>query len=481
MHNERRILFNTTVLSLFEGLGQLANLILIVSFARAFGARVMGYYSIGMSAGAVAAIFVSLGIPGLLIREISQDPRCANDRLGVLFPVQVLLSPLAWAVACVVSVMLIGDTAASVVVMAAAGYQLLLPLALLLLVPLQARERMAVSASCGLAHRVLILLLGLIAIRLGFQASTVALAFVAGALGLMAMAWFQTSRAFGRPRLQWRPSEAIRLYREAAPFFGLSALSVIYSRGPTIILSALTSSAAVGVYSVADRMLIPLGLGPAMFNAAVYPALARLTLDSPEQARALSARCLRLLLVVAIPMAAFATIFAAEIVRICFGSGYQGAALALQVLAWTLPIRGAQSLLGSQLAAMKQQSAQARARFVGLCLFIVMAPLLILAYGYIGAALAVLVCDSVQFALYWWLLKKFGAAPMLLAPFLAPAIAAGATAAVNFLLRDNSLPMRVIVAAMVMCAGMWGFGAIKLHDLRFLRVILSNEKMAPLK
>lgn len=99
MRNERRILLNATALSVFEGLGQIANLILVVRFARVYGAGTMGYYSVGMSAGAVAAIFVSLGIPGLLICDISRDPSCARDRLGVLLPVQLVLTPLAWAIA----------------------------------------------------------------------------------------------------------------------------------------------------------------------------------------------------------------------------------------------------------------------------------------------------------------------------------------------------------------------------------------------
>jgi O-antigen/teichoic acid export membrane protein len=479
VHNERRILLNTTVLSVFEGLSQLANLILIVSFARTFGARVMGYYSVGMSAGAVAAIFVNMGIPSLLIREISQNPACANDRLAVLFPVQLLLAPIAWAVACVVSVLLVGDSGASAVVMAAAGYQVLLPVALLLLVPLQALEHMAVSSSCLLAHRVLTLILGLLAIWLGFRASIVALAFIIGAFSLMVFAWIQTSRYIGRLRLRWRPAEAARLYREAAPFFGLSALSTIYNRGSTIILSALTTTQTVGLYAAADRLMIPLGLGPAMFNAAAYPALARVTHSSVEEARALSARCLRLLLVVAIPLAAFTSIFALDIVRLCFGPGYLGAASALQILAWAMPIRAAQSLFGSQLAAMKQQSAQARARFAGLCLFLVLLPVLILARGYVGAAWAVLICDTVQMSLWWSLLRKVGSAPTLIASFLAPAAAAAATAGVNSLLTDTSVALHLIVAAMVMCAGMWAFGAIKLHDLRFLRVLMSSKKALP--
>jgi len=479
VHNERRILLNTTVLSVFEGLSQLANLILIASFARIFGTRVMGYYSVGMSAGAVAAIFVGMGIPALLIREISQNPACAKDRLAVLFPVQLLLAPIAWVVACVASDLLIGNTAGRAVVMAATGYQVLVPVASLLLVPLQALEHMVVSASCLLAHRLLTLTLGLLAIWLGFGASTVALAFVVGAFSLMVLAWIQNARYIGRPRLRWRPAEARQLYREAAPFFGLSALGTLYARGSTIVLSALASAQSVGLYAAADRLMIALWLGPAMFNAAAYPALARVTHSSLEEARALSTRCLRLLLVVAIPLAAFTAIFAVDIVRLCFGAGYLGAAAALQILAWAMPIRATQSLFGSQLAAMRQQSAQARARFVGLCLFLVLLPVSILYRGYVGAAWAVLICDTVQMSLWWSLLRKTGAAPRLIAPFLAPAAAAAATAGVNYLLSDSSMTLRLIVAVMVMSAGMWAFGAIKLHDLRFLRVLMSSKNAQP--
>lgn len=188
--------------------------------------------------------------------------------------------------------------------MEACGYQVLLPLTTLMLVPLQATEQMLVSAGCNLSHRVLILLLGLTAIRLGGNAEIVALTFVVGVLGLFALAWGQVSRRFGAPAWRFRPTEALKHYRLAAPFFGLSALSVLYARGATLMLSALTTAQAVGLYAIADRLMVALGLGATMFNAAAYPALARVAHSSSADARALLARCLRLLLVVAIPFAA---------------------------------------------------------------------------------------------------------------------------------------------------------------------------------
>lgn len=475
MGNERRILLNTAALSASEGLGQLANLLLIVRFARHFGAGVLGYYSVGMSIGAVAAVLVGLGVEGLLVRDISQDRACGADRVGLLFPVQLLLTPLAWAAASIVSMILIGQSAALLVVIAASGYQVLLPLGSLLLAPLRAREQMLVSASCSLAHRLLSLLLGLLALRLGASAGVVALAFVVGGLSLIGIAWTQTTRYCGRPRLRWSPGEAWLLYRRAAPFFGMTALSVIYTRGTVIVLGALSVSQQVGLYTVADRLMIPLSLGPAMFNSAIYPALSRVTRESIDAARELCGRCLRLMLVVTVPLAALAAIFAADITGLFFGKAYIAAAPALQVLAWTLPVRGAQSLLGSQLAAIHEQATVARARFTGLCVFAVLSPLLIITRGYVGAAWALLVCDSVQLMLYLRALRRLHAAPVVSAPLLALPAAAALTGAASLLLPGLALAWRLPAMVLTMAVGLCLFGAVRLHDLRFLRSVFSGR------
>jgi O-antigen/teichoic acid export membrane protein len=475
VRNERRILINTVALSAAEGIGQFANLLLIVSFARHFGSAVLGYYSVGMSVGAVAAALIGLGVDALLVRDCSQDPAAGLRRLGILFPVQLLLTPLAWVGATVISIALIGRISPLTIVVAASGYQVLLPLGSLLLAPLRAREQMLLSAGLGVAHRLLSLGLGLLALRLGASADTVAFCFVAGGLLQIVLAWTQTKRVCGRPSLRWAPREALALYREAAPFFGMTTLWVIYTRGTTMLLGAMSASREVGLYAVADRLMVPLALGPAMFNSAVYPALSRLSSQSVAAARDLCGRCIRLLLVATVPLAAFAAIFSRDIIQLFFGSAYLAAAPALQVLAWTLPVRGTQNLLGSQLAAMHRQASVAKARFAGLCAFAVISPLLILMHGYVGAAWALLVCDGVQLALYADALRRVRALPIVSAPILALPASAALTCAAGFLLPIPNLLWRLPVAVLVMSLALWGLGAVKRHDLQFLRTVLAGK------
>lgn len=475
MHNERRILANTAILGAGETAGQLANFILVVSFARSFGSGALGHYSVSMAVGAIAALFVSMGTHGLLIREISRNPASGRDFLGVLMPAQLVLAAVAWLTACGVSVLLIGDTHAAAVIMATCGYQILCCLAALLLTPFQATEQMLVSVTGSGGHRLLTLTLGLGAIWLGAGAGTVTLALVIGALAFIAFAWIQGSRRFGRPALRFAPKEALKLFRVASPFFGLAALGVLYARGGMIILSALATPHAVGLYAVADRFMVAGGLAPIMFNTAVYPALSRVAHTSLADAKALAARCLRLMLVGTIPLATMLTIFSIDLVRLVFGPQYKDSSHVLQVLAWTLPIRGAQWLLGSQLAAMDQQAALARARLAGLCTFAVLTPLLILGLGFVGVAWAVLSCDGLQLALYWTLLRRADSAPSCTIALLAPALASAVTLLANAALSDLTLPLRLLSVSLVMAVGLWVSGAIRLHDLGFLRNVMSGK------
>jgi len=472
MSNERRILVNTAVLSVSEAASQLANFVLMIAFARTFGAKTLGHYSVAMAVGAVAAVFVSFGTQSMLIREFGRDSSCAPATLGVLLPMQALLAVIAWLIAWVVTDALIRDTAASALVMAVCGYQILLCLASLLLIPLQAKELMHWSAGGNLAHRLLILLIGSAVIRFGGSAAGVGLAQIVGALCLIAFAWAQGSRRFGRPTLLYAPAQALTIFRRASPFFGVNALSVIYARGPLIMLSALAVSHSVGLYAAADRFMVAAAVVSTTFNSAVYPTVVRVSHGSIPEAKVLTARCVRILLVISFPIAILVTIYAADIVGLFFGTSYLSAAKALQVLVWSLPIRGAQGLLASLLAAMDQQAGLARARAVGLCAFSVLAPVFILSFDYVGAAWAVVLCDTLQFALYWSLLRKRHADPPLTKAVLAPGTAVALTAAVSAALEHLHPPTRLILVIVVLAAGMIALGAVRPHDLRFLRSLI---------
>jgi uncharacterized membrane protein len=77
-----------------------------------------------------------------------------------------------------------------------------------------------------------------------------------------------------------------------------------------------------------------------------------------------------------------------------------------------------------------------------------------------------------QFALYWWLLRTKQADPPLTKAVLAPGGAAALTAAVVAVFEHLHSPTRLIMIILVLAAGMFALGAVRPHDLRFLRTVM---------
>jgi O-antigen/teichoic acid export membrane protein len=408
---ERRILLNASALSVAEGIGQLANFVFVISFARTFGATQMAYYSVAMASGSIAALFMTLGTPNLLVREFSRDLTRVTACLGVLLPVQGLLALLAWLVATAITVLLVGDSRAITVALAICAYQVLLRLAAVLNAPLMANEKMVRISVANVAYRLFTLVLGLAAIHFGAGPTLVAWTFVVGAVSYFAVAWWQNFTLFGQPTFRWAPREASDLFKLSAPFFGITAFTVIYGRGAVLMLSAIATAHAVGLYAAADRLMVAVALVPTMLGSAVYPALTRVAARSRVEVRALCGRSVLMMISITVPLAVVFTVFAHRLISVLFGALYLQAAPVLQILTWTLPIVGVQSLLGSQLVAVNQQHALARARLSGLTLFVLLSPFLIWKFGFPGAALAVLVSDTVLLFTYLIVLLKVKAAP----------------------------------------------------------------------
>jgi O-antigen/teichoic acid export membrane protein len=267
------------------------------------------------------------------------------------------------------------------------------------------------TSVANVAYRVFTLVLGLVAIHYGAGAGLVAWTFVVGAVIYLAVAWWQNFKLFGQPTFRWAPREASDLFRLSAPFFGIAAFAAIYARGAVIMLSALATPHAVGLYAAADRLMVAVALAPMMLGSAVYPALTRVAARSRVEVRALCGRSVLLMVITTLPLAVVFTIFAHRLITVLFGPLYLEAAPALQILTWTLPIVGVQSLLGSQLVAVNQQHVLARARLSGLTLFVLLSPILIWKFGFRGAAWAVLVSDTALLFQYLMILLKVKAAP----------------------------------------------------------------------
>jgi O-antigen/teichoic acid export membrane protein len=474
MRVERRIFLNTAVLGAGEAVGQLANFAFVVMLARRYGVEVLGWYAFAMALGAVLAPFVSLGAATYVTREIARSNDRAGALLAALRPVQVSSGLVVWLVMAVVAVLADIGRRETAVVVAVGAYHVLMRMTVLYLAPAVARERALGTALVGGGHRVLMVALAGSAMLLGFDAPVAVLAMpVAAVLSLLA-ARLMAGRDLAQPVAAGAPVNRSEVLIGSLPFLGTALLAVAYSRGGVLLLTGLRGEVATGEFAAADRLLVPILMVTGTFTAALFAPLSRLAAE-PDRMRELSGRCLRLVLLVTIPMTAALTIFADDIVALLFGTSLQGAAPILMVLAPLAVLRSVSALWTSQCMALGEERRVTIARTWVVLVFFVLASCSIGIWGAMGLAVASILSESVMALWLRRLLAEHSSPQPAWRMARASLVAAVCAGAVAMLLPAVALPVRAVLVAAIMVLVTVVLGGVRAHDLGFLIAILRKR------
>ncbi len=101
-----------------------------------------------------------------------------------------------------------------------------------------------------------------------------------------------------------------------------------------LMLSALQSPAAVGIYSVAYRPLQPLQILPRSLVSVTFPKMSRMATEDPASISSMVSESTLLLWMLSLPMAVSVTVCAQPLIRATAGTEFDAAALPLQLLIW---------------------------------------------------------------------------------------------------------------------------------------------------
>ena len=277
-----RVAPNTVWLLLGRLSSQGLSFLLALVIARRLGAAALGQYSFVVALVFVGNVFTTFGLDTLLIRALASDDRDGPRLVGAALRAQLLLSALY---VVFVWVAVNGLTASP----QTANLTRLYVLALLPLAPatvasaaLRARERMdyylvytAGGALLQSGGGMLLLLAGM---DLGRLIPFLLLAQVPPLLLALGLAR-RVSTAFSS---RTRGMAAATILRRSAPLALLGLVAVLYQRLGVLTLTPLAGEAAAGQFSAALRLAETLKILPYAFYGALFPQLARQTLQSPS-------------------------------------------------------------------------------------------------------------------------------------------------------------------------------------------------------
>jgi O-antigen/teichoic acid export membrane protein len=403
----RTVARNTAVQLAGKAVVMLVGLASVAVTTRYLGASGYGKLALAFAFVQTFGLLADAGLLTVVVREISRVPERTDELVGSVLALRLALSLAVVPLAALASLALPYDRDVRVAILIAGG-SLVLGLANGALVAVfQARLRMGRAALADVAGRLAAFaaLAAVAALDLGFYA-VVATAAVGAAVAL-AVSWVLVQPlAHPRPsvdRAAWRA-----LLLAALPVGAALAVTEIYFRADTFIISLFRDFDEVGAYSLAYRVIELLAVLPAVVMTSVFPLLSRYlgSGGSRERAAVTVDAAGDLFLAVGVPIAAGGLVVAPQLVELVAGDGFEEAVDPLRILLFAGALASVSGLLGYALIAGGRQTSALLLAIVALVLNLALNFALVPSLGVDAAAAVALASELVMVVGGLWLVRR---------------------------------------------------------------------------
>ncbi|WP_353633442.1 oligosaccharide flippase family protein [Halobacterium sp. NMX12-1] len=271
----------------------------------------------------------------------------------------------------------------------------------------------------------------LAALALGYSVVGVAGAFVACLFVVVVAGYPVTARATGiRPSLKGARSEARKFYDHALPVAMSSLGKVFQNRVDVLLVGALLTAVAAGVYNVV-LVLVSIAWIPLLsFNQLLPPVASRLYAeDDTATLNAVYSSVTRLIVTTVVPILAVQLVFGRELLAL-FGETYVRGYVPLAVYLGGVFVGSAVGATGWLLMMTDHQYARMALDWLLAVLNVALTYLFVREFGLVGAALGTSLAIAVQNGIQVVLLRRFEDLWPFDATFLRPLAAGVVMAAV---------------------------------------------------
>lgn len=334
MNRLRKVIGNTVVSLLGQGVTWISTLVLTIAYGRFLGDVKFGELYFAITFVALVGFPIESGFNQQLTRDVAQEPAKALRYVSNILCLKVLLWLVLYGSILLLSVLL-GYPVEVRSLVAICGVTLLSgSIANIMSALHYAFERVVYPVVGTILEKGLSALIGVILLRHGASVQTMALVLLASSCASMLWQTTWVVRLVGIPRfidvrLAWD------LLRKSIPFLIYGVLGVIYYRIDTIMLSLVASAAVVGWYGAGYRIFDTLVFLPSLvISAIMYPVFSKLSVHSQSELKVAVEKSLNFLLFCGVPIAAGLIVAAPNLVGFLYHQAdFVNAAPVMQYLA----------------------------------------------------------------------------------------------------------------------------------------------------
>jgi O-antigen/teichoic acid export membrane protein len=390
---------------------RLASLVLVIVAARVLGPAEFGKFSFGYALATVLGVALEFGVSPVLTRAVARHPGATAERwaaaatlklglLGLAGPIFLALPLLArrpWDVTATVWLLGLAITLQAFIENGVAVFT--------------GAQRLEQELLVRLVEKGALVAAGFAALGAGAGLLGVAGAFVLAAAVSLGLTTRLIDRRLAPLDARWNPEGARRLARELAAVAQTQFLGFATSRLAPVVVALVAGDLAAGHFGAAFRIYDVVWILPVTLVAAVYPELAR-TPPGQGRFRALVTQAFEALLLVAWPVVLLLAAGASWLVPWIYGAGYAPAIPILALLGGAAACGILQHFLGVVFLALDRPDRLRRVAALAFATSALLTPVLVLAGGAVGGAVAVLIVEVVGLGASLVGLQGLGAWPL---------------------------------------------------------------------
>jgi len=261
-------------------------------------------------------------------------------------------------------------------------------------------------------------------------------------------------------------------------------LASVFFRIDVLFLKPMKGDTVVGYYGAAYKYVDGLLIIPQYFTQAIFPLMSRYATSARDSLMRAYVLSLRLLLIIALPVAAGTPFIARGLILVLGGGQYlPDSMIALQLLIGFLPFSFVNSVTQYVLIAIDQQRFLTKAFAIGVSVNVVANLVAIPLWSYKGAAVVTILSEfALLVPFYYSVRKNLGPLPWVSLVWQ-PAVASAAMAVVMWLARDLFWPLLIPLGGAVYLVVLALVGGFRQPDMdllfRLLPIKRVRERMRP--
>ncbi|MBE7532487.1 MAG: oligosaccharide flippase family protein [Chloroflexi bacterium] len=208
-------------------------------------------------------------------------------------------------------------------------------------------------------------------------------------------------------RLDWGLQR--RMLRLGFPLMLIHLLQTVFISIDTYLLRVMLPNGqeVAGWYSSAYKWFNALQIIPSFFTLALFPIITREIQQSPDSARRMYSMAIKIMYLLALPVAAVTWYLAAPLVRIVGGPEFlPHGAIALQIVIWSIPIGWMNSVTNYVLIGLGLEGRQPRAFAAGVSFNIITNLMFIPLFTYVAAGVTTILSEVVLLLVFAYYLRQ---------------------------------------------------------------------------